>query len=398
MQISNSKAQIITLILTLICLTIYFIYEDKIIVISSYILIIVSLVITVIPLLSSNSSNNSTENPLSTEITKLNKYLASLEEATNFEITSIKDENKQIKQLLRNSISGLLASFEGLQDQSNHQKEMVFSLVDDNSNDSEGHRTIKELAVEAADSLKNMIANISNMSSQSMALVDSLNLIKDDYTQVLKLLDEMDSISSQTNLLALNAAIEAARAGEKGRGFAVVADEVRSLSLRSQSFSDQIRAQFSNTVNTIETASNQVGKMASADMSMTISNKDHLDTLMHEIESKNEETASQLAEISTVSETLNKHVGLAVQSLQFEDMITQLTDHIDKRLMLVEKLKSTNLLIINALEQEDNLLSFCHAIIPIVEEALLLVKKETIITHKNPIKQQSMDNGEIELF
>ncbi|KXF82054.1 methyl-accepting chemotaxis protein [Enterovibrio coralii] len=54
------------------------------------------------------------------------------------------------------------------------------------------------------------------------------------------IIDVIKGIADQTNLLALNAAIEAARAGANGRGFAVVADEVRSLSLRTQTSTQEI--------------------------------------------------------------------------------------------------------------------------------------------------------------
>ncbi len=66
--------------------------------------------------------------------------------------------------------------------------------------------------------------------------------VKDQSSEISKVIEVIRGISDQTNLLALNAAIEAARAGELGRGFAVVADEVRILAARTQSSTAEIQA------------------------------------------------------------------------------------------------------------------------------------------------------------
>lgn len=66
------------------------------------------------------------------------------------------------------------------------------------------------------------------------ANTDRLNLLKDQSSKIIQIVDTIRSIATQTNLLALNASIEAARAGEAGRGFAVVAEEIRKLAENSE--------------------------------------------------------------------------------------------------------------------------------------------------------------------
>jgi len=398
---SNAKYHLINIVLSLLCVIVFSVYPENWLI---YLLFSSIMIVSLIALkLSTKNSSMQTVSEIETDnnthLNQLKSLLTKLHNTTQKEIVSVSDENKQVQRLLGGAINGLVASFQGLENESTQQKNMVYTLVDEISNNSEEHHTIKGIAIEAADSLKLMVDSITQMSSQSMELVNSLNLIKDDYAQVIKLLNEMDAISAQTNLLALNAAIEAARAGEQGRGFAVVADEVRSLSQRSQSFSDQIRTQFSNTVSTIEMAATQVGKMASTDMDMTITNKSHLDDLMHEIESKNEDTANQLAAISDISNLLHKHVGLAIHSLQFEDMITQLTDHINKRLICINTLDSANEIISTSLSNTTDISSVSLQLIPELEAILKKADSEIMQTNNSPIQQQTMDDGgEVELF
>ncbi|HKS88222.1 MAG TPA: methyl-accepting chemotaxis protein [Stellaceae bacterium] len=94
-----------------------------------------------------------------------------------------------------------------------------------------------QLASEQAKEAANLVADGIR---QMDRMVEVVNAISENSTQISQIAGAISQIASQTNMLALNAAIEAARAGEHGKGFAVVAEEVRKLAENSGGLAQEI--------------------------------------------------------------------------------------------------------------------------------------------------------------
>jgi methyl-accepting chemotaxis protein len=307
------------------------------------------------------------------------------------------EEAAQVRSIQANAIEGLVNSFTGLEAQSREQLDLVLDLVNSLNKQIDKESGKNSMASEAAALVSVFIENIGAMSKGSMALVNALNDMGKQLNEADKLLGQIDGISTQTNLLALNAAIEAARAGEAGRGFAVVADEVRNLSQRSTTFSKQIRANYDLTLKTMERAGVIIGEMASRDINMATVSQDRIQEMMVEVGEANQHIARKLESVSAISESISGNVGVAVRSLQFEDMTRQLLESMERRITLANTLSDRLLAVFTkmALESADH----CgHDVVEKIEELRTEVEAELKAASHKAIAQQSMGSGEAELF
>ena len=247
---------------------------------------------------------------------------------------------------------------------------------------------MSNFAESTSQTLDQFVHTTINVSAASMSLVEKVTHISEQMPKVMKALKDIDQIASQTNLLALNAAIEAARAGEAGRGFAVVADEVRALSNRSAGFSNEIQSQLKNINDAICELTEQVGNVASQDMTYVLAAKREVQHAIEDLLKRaaaDELVARQMGEAAN---TLVENLHHAIRALQFEDISKQkMRYHLDSIKMLSP--------LGQAMKFSPQTTSLLAAAI---SKAISELKDVSTVRPHDPVSKSSMDGGEIELF
>ncbi|MBF0136378.1 MAG: methyl-accepting chemotaxis protein [Magnetococcus sp. DMHC-1] len=321
----------------------------------------------------------------------------------HLEMDVLRHDAGQIRFLVQDAIVKLTASFNGLRDQSNSQNELVTSLTTsmegaESSEKPQGDEAqkrinIRQFVSETDRILRSFVDHILLVSRQSMEMVHRIDDLSNQMNEVVNFLHDIDAIAEQTNVLALNARIVSARAGEAGKAFAVVADQVRKLSKDSNQFSQKINQVVRRSQENIESAKEIIEIMASKDMSFAIESKGRVDEMMEEVSKIDRFTAATLVKVSEITERINQDVGTAVMSLQFEDMVTQLVQSLEKHINLMEQF--THVVCCGCLKPGlTDQAARVQAIRETLQEHLDLFAQSS---HK-PVDQTSMDEGDIELF
>jgi methyl-accepting chemotaxis protein len=315
------------------------------------------------------------------------------------QIGEIRDEVGRSQKLFDDAIGGLLTSFNQMNTQIRRQQELGVKVTMRHSDD-EG-MDFHGFAAKTSKALTQFVDNIVGNAKLAMTLVEMTDKMGNQMKGIQSVLGEIESIAKQTNLLALNAAIEAARAGEAGRGFAVVADEVRDLSGRTNHFSQQIRASLKSIQNTILSTEDAINRMAAQDMTFALTSKADVEQAMLDIEQMNARSAHVLDEMNVISGQVEVSVNQAVVSLQFQDMVTQLLGHVQKRLDLLEEVVGDEQKMAQVLhnsgdaEQSMRALEEIRQHVEQVSDRLADLKRGV---ERNPVAQTKYASGDIELF
>lgn len=312
---------------------------------------------------------------------------------------AINEEIGRVQVLVSEAIAKLMTSFQGMHSQTAAQQELALSISRAGSEADTGGVRFDDFVTSTSDVMQRVVDSVVANSKLGMELVELTDGIAQRTRDVQGILSEIGGIAKQTNLLALNAAIEAARAGESGRGFAVVADEVRDLSGRTGQFSQQINGLMQAMQQGVLATEEAIKKMASQDMNFALQSKRQVGEIMAATERLNAERARTIEHLGEGAKRLEHEVGKAVMALQFQDIVSQLMGHAQRRIGALEQVLGHFGAMAGALSHD----------LGDPRQAIELLRREaenvttslvglSTATANNPVSQQGLADGDIELF
>jgi len=311
------------------------------------------------------------------------------------QLNSAHTELGNTQTILSEAITTLVSTFTAMAEEVRAQQALTL-FITDGGGGGEGESAKQKFEHFVHDTEKAMnefVDSTVENSKHAMELVEKMDAINAQVSSILGILNEVEGIAKQTNLLALNAAIEAARAGEAGRGFAVVADEVRNLSENTNKFSKQIRALVGNVSASLVDAEHYIDKLAANDMTFVMDSKQHVKSMMTDLTALNETIAKNAIELNQLNSKVEHNVGVAVSTLQFQDMSSQLIGHAQMRMAALQEVANEMSKGADSLNRQEYLEQIAAYNRLLHEHVVTLDAKKS-----NPVAQDNFDTGDIELF
>ncbi|MCK6396504.1 methyl-accepting chemotaxis protein [Zoogloea sp.] len=308
----------------------------------------------------------------------------------------IRDEVDQVQQMLSGAIASLTGSFHGILAATNAQQAIAMSLASDDTEGDEGMR-LDEFVAQTSGVMQRVVDSVIMNSKLGMELVELTDRISKRARDVESILTEISGIAKQTNLLALNAAIEAARAGEAGRGFAVVADEVRDLSTRTSQCSQQIAVVMQGMREGVKGTEEAIEKLASTDMNFALESKQQVEQVLISMEGLNRQRGDAIGHLAEHAHVMDAEVNRAVTALQFQDLVSQLIAHVDRRVNGLTQLMGQFDALSGCIQQAATA-GDAAPLLRVVEEMRVQLAALEEKTGARPVRQQEVSHGEIDLF
>jgi methyl-accepting chemotaxis protein len=223
--------------------------------------------------------------------------------------------------LVGDAIKKLFTTFDSLRTHLAEERKRYEQAISAISGDSGLVAVIREV-------LGGFVGDIVRLSQSSVRILVEVDALRERAEQVASRGLRIEKIAQTTRVLSLNARIEAQRVGTSGAAFRVVAEEIKALAGESGQLSEAIRHAISEQAVSLEVTHRAASELAATDLDLAVESHKRLDA-----------TIARLATVSQTSsaalDRIQRDIDVAIQALQFEDMLDQLLAAIGRKVLAI---------------------------------------------------------------
>ncbi len=314
--------------------------------------------------------------------------LKDVDESMGSEIVTIKGQVHQVKALLSDAIVSLHESFYGIDDRSADQMKLFSTMMaevvtDPDSSGSEKNifQHIEQTAVALTELLDSLIQD----SKKSLTALTNMNEMA---THMRSSLSEAEKTSELLNRIHI-------LASEENPDM----DQIRDLSCNAIAMHDAMFAETKIAQGLCRLTKLVVDEVSKKDMAAVFSSKAKVEEMVEYLNQASNAISKCKTDADSVNAEMKQHMGDAIRALQFEDIVSQSLSHTDLHLDRMEGFVSRLSSGLSKLREESGLGLQAYADgIGTLREEIMSYRKGLRLEESNPVSQQSMDKGEVELF
>jgi len=318
----------------------------------------------------------------------LTAILLDVESGVEDEMSAIRTQVNQIQNLLKDAIASLYESFESLDEHTKEQMQSMSNLMFDIVGQSEevlDGRNIFECTDEASVSLTEMVARLIDNSEMVLQAANMMDGIKPHMKKLKKASKSSASLLAEMQQLTR---IE-------GEDSAQLLKLIDKLAVQQQEESNELLSVNEQFIS----ASKKVSQSAGSDINDVYAVKEYVEKLLEHLYSINNIISGCRAKVTDVNGVIRQDLGKAIRSLQFEDIVSQSLGHTELHLNRMNTFVQMIAQGVSDLQQQhgDDVEAYQQKLVHLQAE-VGNYRQEVRLEESNPVSQQSMDEGDVDLF
>lgn len=306
-----------------------------------------------------------------------------MQESVFAEVGAIRSQTDQIKLLLEDAIASLHEAFGSIHSATDDQMKTMTDLM---------------MQVVGAENEQNIFQQAESASEILTDLVDTLLHSSKNNLRALTAMDAMRTRLEQREELEQqeNATIEKLLSCTKAESVDV--DVVRELAMKLREQQKQQSAFTDKTMEIFKKTHYLIDNIASKDMEEVFTSKGKVEKIVQHFFEINTFVSNSRSTVAQVNADIRQHLGAAIRALQFEDISRQSLGYTDRHLDRMEGMLSILTDGLKGLDQSDISMEEYTARVAAIHIAMMEYHQALQLEDTNPVSQESMDEGDVDLF